>query len=65
MLVEQRRCVTIDGRVRWLEVTKAAVKPYAQVLELRQYVAKAGLVKAKGRPGWRYVLSENAIALFF
>jgi len=64
MLMEQRQGLTVDELVQRLDVTRTAVNQHLQALEQRQYVAKAGLVKTKGRPGYRYVLSENGIALF-
>lgn len=64
MLMEQRQGLTVDELVQRLDVTRTAVNQHLQALEQRQYVSKAGLVKTKGRPGYRYVLSDNGIALF-
>ena len=64
MLMEQRQGMTVDELVRQLEVTRTAVNQHLQALEQRGYVVKGELVKTKGRPGHRYLLTQPGIDLF-
>lgn len=64
LLMEQRKGLTVDELVKRLDVTRTAVNQHLQALEQRGYVAKGELVKTKGRPGYRYVLTQHGIDLF-
>ncbi len=64
LLMEQRHGLTVDELVKRLDVTRTAVNQHLQALEPRGYVAKGELVKTKGRPGYRYILTPQGIDLF-
>jgi len=64
MLMERRQGLTVDELVKRLDVTRTAVNQHLQALEPRGYVTRGELVKTKGRPGYRYILTQQGISLF-
>lgn len=64
LMLKAKEGTTIDAIVKHLQITKTAVYQHINSLEKLGYIKKFTQEKTQGRPGQRYVLSEDGIHLF-
>lgn len=64
LMLKAKEGTTIDAIVKQVQITKTAVYQHINTLEKLGYIKKFTQQKTQGRPGQRYVLSEDGIHLF-